>query len=401
MSNNKIILASFFLFHSFLVFLDDGSGIGRKIQVLFLFLFILIFNTRIGYIFKIGNKKVLYSLLIYVLSLSLTSVLNKNIDIHYMQKLNFLFVGNEYKASSFSLGIMYAIVIFMYFAFVEYLNRINKTDVFVNVIFKLCLFYCIVSDLFFLIGININREGTLIGNKFSLSYMHLYLVTFYCFRCFLIGRSIKLFYGYLLFALIASIYTKCTTALIGVLVLFLAYKYKNFFLRRIFNVKIIFACIFLCAAFPFFISALLNNSLVSYVITDILGEDLTLTGRIGIYETLSEVFILRPITGFGVGNGLMKFLFDAPNTQNGIANLFIEQGFIGVMSMFAITYACLNFVRQKGNRMVVFPIYAMIFTFIIMSTVEITIDTRFVVFLSLLLIYGNKSFPDRNLLNKY
>ena len=387
MSNKKIIIASFFLFHSFFIYLDDGSGIGRRVQAVFLFLFILIFNTRIKYIFKIRNKGVLFSLLFYVISLFITSILNKSIDTSYFLRINIPSVRNEYVSSSYTLGIMCAIVVFMHFSFVFYLNMIKKTDVLINVFFKLCLVYCIIADLFLITGVSITKADTIFSNKFALSYMHLYLVTFFCLKQTLVFQKVKYLYVFLLFAVVISIYSECTTAVIGCLVLFIVYRYRQYFLHKIFNTKIIILCLAVCALFPVFVSLIINSPIISYIVVDILGEDLTLTGRTNIYETFSYVAFLRLFSGFGLGTGgsVMMFLYGYANAQNGIVELFLEQGVLGVISVLFLLIACLK-VAEQNNKKIVFPVQALVLTLIIMSTVEITIDTKFVIFLSLLLI---------------
>ena len=380
------------------MYLDDGSGIGRRVQAIFLFLFILIFNTRIKYVFKIRNNGVLCPLLFYVLSLFVTSIMNKSIDTTYFLRINIPSVRNEYVSSSYTLGIMCAIVVFMHFAFVYYLNAVKKIDVFINVFFKLCLFYCVIADFFLITGVSITnpKADTIFSNKFALSYMHLYLVTFFCLRQTLTFQKVKHIYAFLSFALFISICSKCTTAVIGCFVLFVVYRYKQFFLQNIFNTKRMILCLIICTLFPFFVSFIINSQIVSYIVVDILGEDLTLTGRTNIYETFSEIALLRPLSGFGLGTGgsVMMFLYGYSNAQNGIVELFLDQGILGVISVLLLLIACLKS-TERTNKKIVFPVLALVLALIVMSTVEITIDTKFVIFLSLLLV------TNKNYIHKY
>lgn len=340
-------------------------------------------------LFKIRNKNVLYSLLFYIFTIIITSISSIYIDIKELLKLP---SGTEYKYSSYLLGIMVSIVILAHFAFIEYLNRINKMKIFINTFFKLSLLYCILSDFLFLIGVKTNTEGYFIGNKFTLSYMHLYLCTFFYLNSILNHKYINRRYLlYILFAIIVSICSECSTALIGCIILLIIYCNKLFFIKNVFKTKIIIICLTICTLLPLYISSIVNFPPISYIIINILGEDLTLTGRVGIYETLGYIFPLRPLLGFGIGNchNIMQILFGTANSQNGIANLYIEQGILGVCAMLFLTITCLNFVRKNKNINITFPIYAMVFTLIIISSVEITIDAMFVIILSFLLINKN------------
>lgn len=397
MSDKTVKICSFLLFHSFFVYLDaSASGIGRIIQSVSLFLFIILFNLRLKYIFNSINRSILLSLLIYIVSLITSSLLSIDINERYFMRNDFVSVRDNYTHSSFTLGIMYGIVVFVFFSFISYLNKINRTYILIDVFLKICLFYCLISDVLAFIGIPVTNEGYLVGNKFSLSYLHLYLIIFYYFRNKTANLHIRPKYLYLLFAysIFISLYTECTTALLGNIFMLIIFRYEYFFCRYVLNVKVVLIFLLICAAFPLFITYLIHVPLISYIITDILGEDLTLTGRLYIYELLPEILSNRLLFGFGIGNsnGIMMFLYGKANTQNGIANSVLEIGIIGTFALIFLIYTCLNSVKGLEQKLAVFPIYSIIFTLIAMSMVEITLDIRLVVFLSFVLVRKNINY---------
>ena len=365
---------------------------GRVIQALCLFIFIILFNKNVWLLFHLKDKKLFRCILCSVIALFITSVLSASIDMSYLRALNVNPIKDTYTPSSYTLGIMLSVVVFIYFTFIEYLNRINKTEYLGKVFFKLCLFYCIVADIVSIV-VGVDNNTFIGGGKFGLSYLHLFLVVFYYMRNILTNRRVPNinYYGYILYAMIVSIYTECTTSLIGCVVLFCAFKYKKVFSQSFFKPKIMLCVLMFCALFPLLASSLINNSLVSYIIVDVLGEDLTLTGRTGIFETLGEVLFLRPIWGFGLGNGhyIMAYLYGTANAQNGVANLILEQGIVGLIAVVVLWLKCMNEVRRRNNLNTVFSVYAIILVLVVMSMVEITMDTRFVVFTSFLLVKNN------------
>ena len=395
-NDRKVIFLSILLFHTFFVYIGDlGSVVGRVIQAVCLFFFILNFNIRIKLWFKpSSNKKLFRLLLFYIAAIIVTSLLSRSIDLSYLRSFRIISVKDEYTPASYSMGIMTSIVVFMYFTFIEYLNTINKTYLMANVFYKLCLFYCIISDLAsFAVGIdNLQIIG---GGKFALSYLHIFLVAFYYLRNSTSNRTvpIKKYYGYILFAVVISIYTECTTALMGCMIVAIVFMFRKFFHDKVFRPKVLLVLLAICALFPILVTYIIDNPYVSYFIVEVLGEDHTLTGRLGIYETLGEVMLLRPIWGFGVGNGhyIMAFLYGTANAQNGVANLILEQGVLGLISVIALWITCMNEVTHKNNMDTVFGVYAIILALIIMSMAEITVDTRFVVFTSLLLLSSARS----------
>lgn len=389
MSDKRIIFLCILLFHTFFVYIGGYSSVlGRVIQAACLLLFIILFNTRYRFLFYNKNKKLIAGIICYVLAVVITSLLSIFVNTSYLKTLNVEAIKDYYEPSSYILGVMIALVVFTYFSFIEYLNIFNKTKLIGVVFFRLCLFYCVVADI---VSIAAGVDNTFIaGGKFALSYLHLFLVVFYYLKNSLSNYHIrnKNYYFLILYAIVVSILSECTTALVGGLVLFFSFRYKKIFAHKIFRPKIMLYILIFCALFPLLVSSLINNSFISYIIVDILGEDLTLTGRTGIYETLAGTIILRPIWGFGIGNGhfIMSYLYGTANAQNGVANLMLEQGLVGVISVISLFWICQNEVKIRRNINTVFAVYGILLVMVVMSMVEITIDSRFIVFISFLLL---------------
>ena len=140
--------------------------------------------------------------------------------------------------------------------------------------------------------------------------------------------------------------------------------------------------------FAFFYQIVLDIPFVQYIIVDLLGEDLTLTGRIYIYDAVLNVIEINPLWGYGIGNSyqLLHFLYDYPNAQNGFINLFLEQGIIG--SVIVIFLSLLIVMNQVKNRIkeITFSMICLLYAMVLMAFVEITIDLWYLLLLSLLQI---------------
>ena len=343
MSDKKVIYSSILLFHTLFVYLDDGSGIGRKIQSVCMLFFALLIFGKIS-ILK-WNRFAKFNVLIYayIVTILITSFLAKDIDITYLSQF-YLEGGLEYKASSYTLGIFISIAFLLMTVFCEYVNSIGKEKLVLNTFFKLSLFYCFIS-----------------GNKFTLSYLHMLCAVLYWTKALLYGGKKKYVYGLILLAAAVSFVSTCTTAVLGCLVILGCYTCQSFFYKKvIYKKKVVALVLFLCSTILIFFSSILGNEYVKFVIVDVLGEDPTLTGRTGIYELLGFVLPLRPWWGWGVGNAhsIMAYFFGAANAQNGMLNLVLEQGIIG----------CIFFL-------------SLVFSFIILSCVEVTLDYTLISYL--------------------
>ena len=123
-------------------------------------------------------------------------------------------------------------------------------------------------------------------------------------------------------------------------------------------------------------------------IVDILNEDLTLTGRTYIYTRMLDLMDTQP--WFGYGNGTATFFTTyyihekLTNTQNGLLNDYIDWGLIGVICLIILTYSVLRSASSRIN-----PFICLIYTYIVLSSIEITLGLRFLAVLPMCM-WANK-----------
>ena len=105
-----------------------------------------------------------------------------------------------------------------------------------------------------------------------------------------------------------SIELGTATGIVGTvaLLLFLWLNEKNigFFL----NSKSFFVALLASLLFAVFVETILSNSVVTYIITQLLGKDVTLTFRTVIYSMLPNIMKGRWLWGFGYGTGYLADL---------------------------------------------------------------------------------------------
>lgn len=284
--------------------------------------------------------------------------------------------------------ISYVTSILFFVLYFEKINRIGKTDLFLKYLFYLMLPFIICSDIN---GFTYHSEGISgyqIGNKFYLCYSNIFLATVYLLRYPLELKNHRRYIKILLLVtFLLSIKTGCSTMIIGTLFYYmLTFVVKGEKLQFLYRPSTYIVGIFICdILFFLFVTWIMTLPIVQYIVVDVLGEDLTLTGRLSMYEKLGEVLTECPLYGFGIGNApLTTFMYGVgENAQNGLFNMFIESGFIGTTAY--LIAAILLIKHTEGNHFY-FPIIAFIYMMLLLSTIEVTFTTYFTAIMIMLLL---------------
>ena len=107
---------------------------------------------------------------------------------------------------------------------------------------------------------------------------------------------------------------------------------------------------------------------MKYIIVDVLGEDMTLTGRLGIYAGVASLLEHIPLFGYGTGNSHLITMMNeiGPNAQNGLFNLIIEIGIVGVIVYMSIL---IIMIKKQSSSILSYPILCFIYVMIVLSSV--------------------------------
>lgn len=135
----------------------------------------------------------------------------------------------------------------------------------------------------------------------------------------------------------------------------------------------------------------MDISFVQYLIEDILHEDLTLTGRTVIYAKMLDLIEEQP--WFGYGNGTASFFtwyyMSMPNTQNGLLNDYIDWGMVGVSFFVFLFYFVVKYIGCNISHKN--PFLCLLYTYIVLSSIEITLGLSFLAILPLSLFSDRKN----------
>ena len=391
MSDKYLKILCLLLFHTTFVYLDDGSGIGRVIQATCLGVLMIMMMIKHQLKLHPQYKKINTYVIAYCMALVLISYVNKDVDIDALNRLKLGSSTTDLRLSSYTLGIMMSLSVFTSFALIEHFATKGKIHILLMVFYRTLLFYLLISDIQMLLIGESGNEGYLVGNKFALSYMHILCYVFYERISQERKMCIWMKWFLIILSFTVSILTECTTALLGMLIVVLLLSSKSRIRTFVFKLKTYLIILFSGVFFIFFYSYILDIPLVQNIIVNVLHEDPTLTGRTGIYDLMATFMFTRPIWGLGIGNShrVLSYLFGIANAQNGLMNLFVEEGLVGVILYFSLFFCIFKYTIKHAPYNYSYPILTYILVFFFLGLVEITIDNKLLIIMSFLLAVNN------------
>lgn len=170
--------------------------------------------------------------------------------------------------------------------------------------------------------------------------------------------------------LIVSVYSECSTMVAGtilfILLMCFGKKINNILLKPLFSVIFLVLCDTIL---------ILNYSLtqvpaVKMIIENILNETTDLTGRVNIYAKTAMIMNANPLYGVGIDNNyeVSMRLTHAADVQNGILDIILSYGWIGVIILFVFLMYVIKQSQKNDNKVTIYAIYV----YIALSIVEIT-----------------------------
>lgn len=346
-------------------------------------LIILDFDSRIF----CKNKKINYAIICFCCIVMIFSYLNKN----------------TLERNPFLAAIVFAIILLEYTFVVEKFSYIGKINAMLGIFYKMTLGIVIITDILSMFNsLLYSHEGNyLIGTKFQVTYLHFFLIAFFlAYKGNKIKgttniayiNKIKMFF-YIILTWVMAVKTSTATGIVGtiILVVFIYISYKK--MDALLNVKTFCIMLLLSALFVVFFEVILSNQIVTYIITQLLGRDSTLSLRTMIYLEVPHIMNGHWLLGYGFGSSyevLMKY--GIVDTQNGIMEWIEQIGIIGVISLIiwlSMAMKKIDHYRMKEIIKQCAPLVALVYVFIFLGTIEITLTIE--VFALILIIYGLKN----------
>lgn len=370
--NNKMTFVyAFLLFHSLFIYLDDGSGIGRVFQVFSTLILLSLLLPKLTMI-NLKREKTLLFLVVTLCCAYLSSSY-----FNYQTKI----VGDISATSSQSLGVLFALRFICLYILTKYIAIRKNAYLFLKYIYYIIVGYIILTDLALVLNFKLNpaEDYYLIGGKFNVSYLHIYGLLLYMMLYKDLYKSRKFSVILIMFSLLAvcvSLFVECTTSItLLVIILFMFITRRRFFC---YWRKASFAMLILFLSSTFFF--IFTNFVLSQDVADFLisiGKDPTFTGRTDLYEMILPLIPLCPFWGFGCGSAhaVVETLTGFPNTQNGLLEIYFENGMLGVLATICIIYIVIS--DLKKNNYSAYPLLIGVYAFIIISSIEITLGQTF------------------------
>lgn len=275
------------------------------------------------------------------------------------------------------------------FIALEYACEVREEKTAIRVLLACTLIYCFIADVHgFSTGvIGQDKSNLLLGNKFNLSYLHIFSVALYANireeKTKKVNTTLIVLWGIAFFIAIA---TTCTTAAIAC-VLFAVLFLLQEKLKKIMRKPVVaVALILFCDSLLFINSAILTWGPINNFIVNFLHEDTTLTGRMMIYQNVLILLMMSPWFGFGAENNytMSHSVAMGGNTQNGLADIIVSYGVVGAALILIIMVIAMT--RRKASLSESFM--SLLYTFIIISMVEITLGNYFLIILAMLAFIG-------------
>ena len=302
-------------------------------------------------------------------------------------------IEKSYSSMRFDHVIYYVIKFLSCILYYQFLSVSNKEHTFIRYFFFFMFMFAVVSDINAIIYQSESGSGYLVGNKFYVSYINLFVVTLYYMLHPVPNRTQKMKLKLLLLlSFIIALKTQCSTVVIGTIILYyLIFAINDKWKGLLRNWKtyalglVVFDILFF-----FFTMAFIDNPIMRYIIVDILGEDMTLTGRLDIYAALGPIIAESPLWGNGVGNATMITIMNGAgiNAQNGLLNYLLEVGILGVSAFLFMLFLMMKNAYHHKNT---YPILCFIYMMLVLSSIEVTFTPYFFGMCFLLLLNNNAS----------
>lgn len=227
------------------------------------------------------------------------------------------------------------------------------------------------------------------GNKFSTSYVFILTTALFYVKTAIKNNKFStiryvIYYILSICSIAVSYWLYCSTAVIAAAFLMLFPLFSATIRHCVTRPLAVVLFILISGGILLSLGYLMQLPFVQHVIVDILGEDLTLTGRIKIYESLYTVIEKSIVIGYGYGNEAVKAFVGYGNAQNGVFQLLVDYGLVG---LGAFLLSVFYYVRNSdGVRY--WGLFTICFCMIVAAIVEISFN--YVFFIGLALIAASK-----------
>lgn len=248
-------------------------------------------------------------------------------------------------------------------------------------------------------------ENYLVGTKFSVSYLHMDLLTLWVInskkpiRAYFSKWKVVLAAAYIM---AVAIRVDCMTGVLGCLTLVSLFMLidspKRRKLLQFTSPTVLLLVMSASLLFVLVVDSITSIPFVTYLVEDVLGRDTTLTGRTNIYVMYVDRMPGHWLTGYGYGNGneVAVSMFGYENVQNAFLQWVLQVGLFATGALAALMVQIFRHLRKKRmrNQSRVLPLVALIYMFIILGTIETTFNMALILWFMLAFMLVNEKQQD-------
>lgn len=276
-------------------------------------------------------------------------------------------------------------------------------------LFRFMVAMVVLTDLQMLVGIEYSDgmfETYFVGTKFDVVYMHMNMMALFFTRLKLRRKgkkNVRLPAILLLLALILnviiSIRVDCNTGLLGsaalVFGIYVCDRWETICRKWLCSPRLFGLIAVLSATFVSYVFWILERPIVQYIIVDKLGRSLNLTGRTDIYRMFPTVMRDHWMWGFGVGNSYPVCVreFGYTDVQNSVLQWVLQIGVPATAAMIVLFCFIISYCRRMKSPHHVMPMLVLIYVYLLLGTVEITMNSNFWLFMIILLLLSGAEIP--------
>ena len=221
-----------------------------------------------------------------------------------------------------------------------------------------------------------------IGSKFTVSYLNMLLLAILM-RGYKDKSKIPILCVSMVMIGICYM-VDCMTGVTGVIVMIVLYILKNKVEEAITKPIVLTCAVILSGVFALVMQLVVELKPVQWFLLKIVNTDLELTGRANIFAILGRLFVNKPVLGYGYGNTIVKNTLGYGNPQNGLFDIGISYGIIGLIVFLVIVYIVSKSRKYRNEiNQREYPILVFIYAMIVCGTVEINFSILFLIALSL------------------
>ncbi|CBK75193.1 hypothetical protein CIY_25850 [Butyrivibrio fibrisolvens 16/4] len=269
-----------------------------------------------------------------------------------------------------------------------------------------CITLCLINDFVDVTGIVTFQRSAgsilkkyVVGTKFTVMYLHLNTLVLYITYKMLkeefTTKTLITMYVVLAAFVPLAVYVDCSTGLIGAfvfsgiitLMFFGSDNFKNF----IFNKYTFLGLIILATLVLFVLEQIVNIPFVANFIVNTLKRDLTLTGRLVIFVMYVPTMMGHWLWGYGLGSAYNVSIehFGVADAQNLVLQWILQIGLVAVTMLLVWVFSYFARVEKVKNKELLYPIVALLYTYVFLGIGEITMNYSFFMYMLLLGILAN------------